>query len=61
MELKDVSTAHGALIAWSERTPDRDFLLQPIGRELTKTSFREAEDIVRRTASALLALGLEPG
>lgn len=61
MELRDVSTAHGALIAWSERTPDRDFLLQPVGRELRNTSFGEAEDIVRRAASALLALGLEPG
>jgi long-subunit acyl-CoA synthetase (AMP-forming) len=61
MELSDVSTAHGALAAWAERTPDRDFLFQPVERELQTTTFREAEDIVRRMAAALLGLGLSPG
>ena len=59
--MSDVSTAHEALIDWAGRTPDRGFLLQPVDRTLRATTFGEAEDIARRMASALLALGLERG
>jgi long-subunit acyl-CoA synthetase (AMP-forming) len=54
-------TAHQALIGWSEKMPDREFLLQPVNGELRVRTFRQAEEEIRRMASALLGLGLRPG
>ena len=59
--MNDWPTAHEALIDWSAKNPDRNFLHQPADGELRVLTFAEAEDQARRIASALIGLGLEPG
>ena len=54
-------TAHQALIDWSERTPDRVFLNQPVDGIVRSLTWSESADACRRIASALLGLGLSPG
>jgi long-chain acyl-CoA synthetase len=53
-------TAHEALAGWSEKMPDREFLLQPVDGRLQVITFSEALDQARRMAAALLGLGMEP-
>ncbi len=53
-------TAHQALIDWSEQSPDRVFLNQPVDGIVRSLSWGESADASRRMASALLDLGLKP-
>jgi long-subunit acyl-CoA synthetase (AMP-forming) len=59
--MKNLLTAHQALIRWAANDPDREFLLQPVDGELRVTTFGEAEDQARRMAAALFGLGLNAG
>ena len=59
--MKEFMTAHQALVNWAEKMPDREFLYQPVDRELRILTWRQSEDAARRMASALLGLGLAPG
>lgn len=59
--MKNLLTAHQALIRRAASDPDREFLLQPVDGELRVTTFSEAEDQARRTAAALFGLGLKAG
>ena len=59
--MSELITAHEALAGWSEKMPDRDFLLQPVDGRLHVITFSEALDQARRMATALLGLGMEPG
>ncbi len=54
-------TAPDALAEWAEKTPERIFFTQPLDGEIREWTFRQAHDDAARFASALLALGLEPG
>ena len=54
-------TAHKVFLGWSDKNPDRDFLLQPVDGRLNTITFKEAEDQTRRMAAALMGLGLNPG
>ena len=54
-------TAHEALAGWADTMPERDFLHQPVDGRFRVTTFSEAEDQARRMASALAALGMDPG
>lgn len=53
--------AHAALLKWAEKTPDREFLIQPVDGDVRIHTWRQAESDCRRMASALLGLGLQPG
>ncbi|MFC4864898.1 AMP-binding protein [Pseudomonas sp. MAHUQ-62] len=46
---------------WVATTPDRVWLRQPVARTWHPITWREADDRARRLASALRALGCEPG
>ncbi|BAN47541.1 AMP-binding protein [Metapseudomonas resinovorans] len=46
---------------WVERAPDRVWLRQPVARTWHPITWREADDRARRMASALRAMGCEPG
>jgi long-chain acyl-CoA synthetase len=59
--MSELITAHEALAGWSEKMPDREFLLQPVDGRLHVFTFSEALDQARRMAAALLGLGMEPG
>ena len=59
--MSELKTAHQMLAEWAGTMPDREFLLQPIAGQLHATTFSEAEDQARRMASALVALGMNPG
>ena len=59
--MSELMTAHEALAGWSEKMPDREFLLQPVDGRLHVITFSEALDQARRMAAALLGLGMEPG
>ena len=59
--MSELKTAHQALIEWSGKMPDREFLLQPVDGQLRVTTFGEAEEQARRMASVLAGLGLSPG
>jgi long-subunit acyl-CoA synthetase (AMP-forming) len=59
--MNEFMTAHAALADWAGKMPDREFLLQPVAGKLHATTFSEAEDQARRMASALVALGMNPG
>ena len=59
--MSKLNTAHKALAAWSDKMPDREFLLQPVDGRLRITTFSEALDQARRMAAALTGLGLAPG
>jgi len=54
-------SAHQAFLNWSEKSPDREFLLQPVNGELNVITYTAAESQVRRMATALSGLGLKPG
>ncbi len=49
------------LFHWAEHDPDRPYLHQPVDGKWVTYSFAEVADQVRRMASALQGLGLEPG
>jgi long-chain acyl-CoA synthetase len=59
--MNELVTAHEALAGWSEKMPDREFLLQPVDGRLHVITYKEALDQVRRMAAALLGLGMVPG
>ena len=59
--MSELLTAPRVLHQWVEKHPDDSFLHQPVDGQLHTFTFREAEDQARRMASALLALGLQPG
>jgi long-chain acyl-CoA synthetase len=59
--VNNIQTAHRVVSDWAEKTPDREFLLQPVDGVLRVTTFAEAIDQARRMAAALLGLGLNPG
>ena len=59
--MSELITAHKALAGWSEKMPDREFLLQPVDGRLHVITFNEALDQARRMAAALLGLGMAPG
>ena len=59
--MSKLMTAHKALSGWSEKMPDREFLLQPVDGVLHVTTFSEALDQARRMAAGLLGLGMKPG
>lgn len=59
--MSELKTAHQMLTEWAGKMPDREFLLQPIAGQLHATAFSEAEDQALRMASALVALGMNPG
>jgi long-subunit acyl-CoA synthetase (AMP-forming) len=59
--MTELVTAHAALTGWSETMPDREFLHQPANGQLRITTFGRAEDQARRMATALSALGMNPG
>ncbi|NIV17154.1 MAG: AMP-binding protein [Woeseiaceae bacterium] len=54
-------TAHQALVNWADKTPDREFLIQPVDGGVRIHTWGQAENDCRRMAAALLGLGLEPG
>lgn len=49
------------LAHWVTTTPDRVWLRQPVARHWHTLTWRQADDQARRLASALRALGCEPG
>lgn len=49
------------LAHWVATTPDRVWLRQPVARHWHMLTWRQADDQARRLASALRALGCEPG
>lgn len=59
--MNELVTAHAALAGWADTMPDREFLHQPADGRLHVTTFSEAEDQARRMATALSALGMNPG
>jgi long-subunit acyl-CoA synthetase (AMP-forming) len=59
--MNDLVTAHKALVGWSEKMPDREFLLQPVDGRLRVTTYKEALDQARRMAASLIGLGMVPG
>jgi len=59
--MNELLTAHSALAGWSDKTPDREFLLQPVDGRLRVITFKEATNQARRMAAALVGLGLNPG
>jgi len=59
--MNELLTVHKALFAWSDKMPDREFLLQPVDGRLRTITFREALDHSRRMAAALLGLGMGRG
>lgn len=59
--MSEVLTAHGAMLEWAEKTPDRVFLNQPVGGHVRTFTWKRSADSARRMAGALLGLGLEPG
>ena len=54
-------TANDALADWSARSPDRQFLVQPVDGNPVSFTFAEAIDHAGRMATALHSLGLESG
>lgn len=50
-----------AFAYWVNTTPDKPFLRQPINREFQEYSFREADQEIRKIASALSGMGLSKG
>ena len=46
---------------WEKETPEKTFLRQPYGEEWKTLTFAEAGQEVRKMATALKGLGLEPG
>jgi len=46
---------------WAEKFPERIFLHQPVDGKLRTFTWQQSADDARRMASALLALGLQPG
>jgi long-chain acyl-CoA synthetase len=46
---------------WAERRPNAPWLFQPQTGQWQRTTWAEADAQVRRMATALLGLGLEPG
>ena len=64
VELRDAIRYHDsarALVDWAGKTPDREFLLQPVNGEIRTHTFAESEDAARRLANALIGMGLNPG
>jgi long-subunit acyl-CoA synthetase (AMP-forming) len=59
--MNQLVTAHAALAGWADTMPEREFLLQPVDGRLHVTTFIQAEDQARRMATALTALGMNPG
>lgn len=59
--MTELITAHQALCNWAQKKPDQVFLHQPVDGAVRTHTWSECEDASRRIASALLALGLEPG
>lgn len=53
--------AHHALLEQADKTPERNLLNQPIDGELQTHTCQEAADAAMRMASALSAIGLQPG
>ena len=59
--MNGVVTAHHAVLDRSERSPNREFLLQPIDGQLQTLTYGRAADQARRVAAALIDLGMQPG
>jgi long-chain acyl-CoA synthetase len=59
--MKDFLTAHHALADWSSKSPNREFLVQPVDGGTVTLSFADALDQASRMAAALIGLGLTPG
>jgi len=53
--------AHQALAEWTELSPDRPFLHQPVDGRVDTYTRSQCEDISRRLAAAFAGLGLVPG
>ncbi len=53
--------AHQALAEWTELSPDRPFLHQPVDGRVDTYTRLQCEDISRRLAAAFAGLGLVPG
>ncbi|MEQ9561927.1 MAG: AMP-binding protein, partial [Woeseiaceae bacterium] len=54
-------TAHHALVERAAKSPDREFLLQPVNGELRTYTWQQSADHAARMANALGGLGLARG
>jgi len=59
--MNEFIAAHHALVDWSEKTPERIFLHQPVDGVIRSYTWQQSADVCRRIASALLGLGLGNG
>jgi len=59
--MNEFQTAHHAMAAWAEKTPDRIFLHQPVEGELRTYTWQQSADHARRMANALIGMGLQRG
>jgi long-chain acyl-CoA synthetase len=59
--MKDHRNPVQMLEHWAERRPNAPWLFQPQAGQWQRTTWAEADAQVRRMATALLSLGLEPG
>ena len=50
-----------AFAHWVNTTPDKTFLRQPINRVFTEYTYREADQEIRKIATALNGMGLSNG
>jgi long-chain acyl-CoA synthetase len=59
--MTEFQAAHHALVERAEKTPDREFLLQPVNGELRTYTWQQSAEHARRMANALVGLGLARG
>lgn len=59
--MTEFQAAHHALVERAGKTPDREFLLQPVNGELRTYTWQQSAEHARRMANALHDLGLDRG